>query len=61
MYGTIIIKLKSAQAQLKTWAHDSIAGQTSLRSVRNMSLTVLQSLSLINELKAFRDTWQKRR
>lgn len=24
MYGTIIIKLKSAQAQLKTWAHDSI-------------------------------------
>lgn len=50
MYGTIIIKLKSAQAQLKTWA-----------SARNIILTVLQSLSLINELKAFRDTWQKRR
>lgn len=24
MYGTIIIKLRSAQAQFTTWAHDSI-------------------------------------
>lgn len=24
MYGTIIIKTASAQAQFKTWAHDSI-------------------------------------
>lgn len=24
MYGTVIIKTASAQAQFKTWAHDSI-------------------------------------
>ena len=51
MYGTVIIKTASAQAQFKTWAHDSIyAFLTDHGYSHDIAADVPQLLSSINEV-----------